>query len=119
MQNATLIKNIGQNIRYERLKRDLTIEELSEIINIAPGFLGLIERGQRGTSLSNLIKISKFFKISLDDLIIKDISNISKVEESKDSKSKELLDDYLRILAEDDLEFFIDVVKSFVKLRSK
>ncbi|MCD8157346.1 MAG: helix-turn-helix transcriptional regulator [Clostridiales bacterium] len=41
---------IGMNIRYERQLRNLTIEELSEIIGIAPGFLGLIERGQRGNN---------------------------------------------------------------------
>ena len=32
-------KIIGSNVRFERQKRDLTIEELSEILNIAPGFL--------------------------------------------------------------------------------
>ncbi len=53
-------KLIGSNIRFERQKRDLTIEELSEILNIAPGFLGLIERGQRGTSIKNLCKIAEF-----------------------------------------------------------
>ena len=62
-------KIIGSNVRFERQKRDLTIEELSEILNIAPGFLGLIERGQRGTSIKNLCKIAEFFSISLDQLI--------------------------------------------------
>lgn len=69
-------KIIGSNIRFERQKRDLTIEELSEILTIAPGFLGLIERGQRGTSIKNLCRIAEFFSISLDQLITKPAGTI-------------------------------------------
>lgn len=54
MHNKEIWQYIGAKIREEREKRQLTIEELAEILNIAPGFLGLIERGQRGTRLKNL-----------------------------------------------------------------
>lgn len=76
---------IGSNIRFERKKRDLTIEEFARVIGMAPGFVGLIERGQRGTSMANLVKITEFFEISLDDLITKDISSSGKVSSPKAS----------------------------------
>ena len=54
-------ETIGANIRYERRQRGLTIDEFAKVINMAPGFVGLIERGQRGTSMSNIVKIADFF----------------------------------------------------------
>lgn len=68
-------KIIGTNIRYERRLRGLTIDDFAKIIGMAPGFVGLIERGQRGTSISNMVKIAEFFNITLDDLITKDLSH--------------------------------------------
>ncbi len=63
-------KNIGSKIRFERKSRGLTIDDFAKIIGMAPGFLGLIERGQRGTSIANMVKIAQFFNITLDELII-------------------------------------------------
>ena len=54
-------KNIGTNIRLLRKSRGLTIEDLACVLDIAPGFLGLVERGTRGVSLANLARISIFF----------------------------------------------------------
>ena len=51
-------KIIGSNIRYERKRRGLTIDDFAKVIGMAPGFLGLIERGQRGTSVTNMVAIS-------------------------------------------------------------
>lgn len=78
-QNDTsdkLNKYIGSIIQRERKKKDLSIEELADCLDFAPGFLGLIERGQRGTSLQNLIKIAYFFKISLNELTGFDITKL-------------------------------------------
>ena len=37
-------KIIGSNIRYERKRRGLTIDDFAKVIGMAPGFLGLIEK---------------------------------------------------------------------------
>lgn len=67
-------KTIGSNIRYERKLRGLTIDDFAKVIGMAPGFVGLIERGQRGTSIANMVRIAEFFDITLDELITKDLS---------------------------------------------
>lgn len=114
-------KIIGSNIRFERQKRDLTIEELSEILNIAPGFLGLIERGQRGTSIKNLCKIANFFSITLDELITKSLAdaNNANVEEDADSPQKikhTTAVSLIHNLEVDELDFIITTIKSLKKL---
>lgn len=92
-------KIIGTNIRFKRKEYNLTIEDLSEIVDIAPGFLGLIERGQRGTSIVNLAKISDFFGVTLDDLIKKDLSQLNNDEIVKNiSKKQETIDTICLIL---------------------
>ena len=112
------IKIIGSNIRYERQKRNLTIEELSEIINVAPGFLGLIERGQRGTSIKNLCKIANFFSLTLDELITKYISNLEEDMVKEDdlfTQRKTTALSYVNNLDLQELEFLISSIKAFKK----
>ena len=62
-------KNIGTNIRLLRKNRGLTIEDLACVLDIAPGFLGLVERGTRGVSLANLARICMFFNVTMDQLV--------------------------------------------------
>ena len=61
-------KIIGKNIRRERLLRDISIEAFATMMGLTPGFIGLIERGQRGTTSSCIYQISKLFDISTDVL---------------------------------------------------
>lgn len=110
-------KIIGSNIRYERKKRDLTIEELSDILAIAPGFLGLIERGQRGTSIRNLCKIADFFSLTLDQLITRYISEEagSSVREGgleEEIASKRLsAESYVKNFDGEELDFVLTIFK--------
>lgn len=109
-------KIIGSNIRFERHKRNLTIDELSEILNIAPGFLGLIERGQRGTSIKNLCKIANFFSITLDTLITCPLGEALVVEEETELEQKRRTAlTYLNSLDLNSLEYFISSMKGFKK----
>ena len=109
-------KIIGSNIRFERQKRDLTIDELSEILNIAPGFLGLIERGQRGTSIKNLCKIASFFSITLDTLITCPLGDTSTVEEESELEQKRRTAlTYLSSLDINEIDYFIANMKGFKK----
>ena len=82
-------KNIGSNIRLKRKQKGMTIDELAEKFDLAPGFLGLIERGQRGTSMSNLVKISDFFGITLEQLIRYDLNTGEKKGEIKMTKERQ------------------------------
>ncbi len=121
-------KIIGSNIRFERQKRDLTIEELSEILNIAPGFLGLIERGQRGTSIKNLCKIAEFFSISLDQLITRPAGTVIKTDEeilAEKTEAAQLEERYntatslIHGLNLIELDFVITTIKSMRKLTKR
>lgn len=61
---------IGKRIKEQRLLYHLSSEALAEKIDISSGFMGLVERGQRGLSIANLVKVCKIFNITLDYLIL-------------------------------------------------
>ncbi|MBU3143386.1 helix-turn-helix domain-containing protein [Clostridium sp. CF012] len=65
---------IGNRIRLEREKFDMTREKLAEILNLSPYFLGQIERGERKMSISTLINISECLHISIDYLFFEQVN---------------------------------------------
>ena len=115
-------KIIGSNIRYERKRRGLTIDDFAKVIGMAPGFLGLIERGQRGTSVKNMVAIAEFFDISLDDLITKDLSNggadMKDMENTRSAKARRALKSLVSSLTGDEIVFITSVIKSMNKMNT-
>ena len=59
---------IGQNIRKERKKQRLTIEQLAELAGITDNFLGKIERGEGMPSLPTIDSIACALDVSIDSL---------------------------------------------------
>lgn len=60
---------IGANIRRFRSNIGISIENFAELLDVTPNFLGMIERGDRGCSLINLIKIASILNIKVDELL--------------------------------------------------
>ena len=72
--NNPYLSFIGKNIRYCRKRMGLTMNELAKGVGMAPAFLGLVERGQRGTSIDNLVKLADYLNITLEEMIKIDLS---------------------------------------------
>lgn len=62
------IKIIGANIRKERKRQMLTIEQLAEKVGITDNFLGKIERGEGMPSLPTIDSIACALDVSIDFL---------------------------------------------------
>lgn len=62
------LQKFGKRIKFLRLKASLTQLELAEILNMSPNFIGMIERGERNTTVENVFKIAKALKIKPSDL---------------------------------------------------
>ena len=59
---------VGANIRHQRVSRGMTIDELAELMELTPSFVGLIERGTRGATAYNLLRIATIFDVSVERL---------------------------------------------------
>jgi len=67
----------GKKIRDLRLKRGLSLTELSRLSGVSKSYLSFIERGkQTNPSLEVIEKISKALKIDLQTLITSQTKNI-------------------------------------------
>ncbi|MDR1689962.1 MAG: helix-turn-helix domain-containing protein [Clostridiales bacterium] len=113
-------KTIGENIRFERQQRNMSLEDLAEILGITPGFLGLVERGHRGTDISKLAQIAKVFGVTIDHLtLVRKKNEAKKVKEANDPVENKKSTVYSMVFDLDikELEFIIQVVRSLKQLR--
>ncbi len=60
-------KIIGEAIRLRRKKINFTPEQLAELVNLNPKYLGEIERGEKIISIEALLRISKAVKTPARD----------------------------------------------------
>ena len=107
MTKEELRITIGNNIRNERHIRGITIDELAKLLGLSSSALGLVERGDRGTTTYNLLKLSKIFDTSIDNFFIE--SSIKPVTETSQLNKK--INSLITGFTEKELEFVVDAVK--------
>jgi transcriptional regulator with XRE-family HTH domain len=61
-------KLVGWNIRRLRVERSLTIEELAAEANVAPAYLGQVERGAVNVGVVILGRVAKVLGARIDEL---------------------------------------------------
>jgi len=67
--NKKLLNAFGARIRELRLARSLSQEQLAELTGFHRTYIGMIERGERNLSLSNIGVFAKTFDTSLSELL--------------------------------------------------
>lgn len=96
------VKVMGKNIRRERQRQMLTMEQLAEKAGLSDNFLGKIERGEGKASLATIDRISCALNVGIDFLVgdvahsaehkfIKSLMQINGLDE----KSKEKFMDFI------------------------
>ncbi len=69
---------LKDNLRTKRKERNMTQEELAEVLNVSVGVISKWEKGLSCPDLETLIEIANFFEISVDVLLGYDIQCKSK-----------------------------------------
>jgi len=67
--NHKLLKQFGDKIRELRTARSLSQEKLAELTGFHRTYIGMIERGERNLSLSNIGVFAKVFAMSESELL--------------------------------------------------
>ena len=75
MVNEFLIKEFGNRIKQLRLEKNISQEKLSFLTGFHRTYIGMIERGERNISLSNIAVFAKVFEISISELL--DLKNVN------------------------------------------
>ena len=69
MPDEQLLKAFGQRIRHLRTAKGLSQEQLAEQTGFHRTYIGMVERGERNISLSNIGVFAKFFEMSVSELL--------------------------------------------------
>lgn len=68
MKKDILLK-FGRKVREERLKKQLSQEQLAELADVHRTYIGMIERGEKNITLENIEKISSALGLKIKDLV--------------------------------------------------
>lgn len=68
MKNIKLLE-LGNKIRLERMKRDISQEKLAEMANVSIRTISDIERGITDIRYTNLLQIAGAFDLTLSELL--------------------------------------------------
>ena len=109
---------MGANIRNERMARNMSIDDLAELLNLTPGFVGSIERGIRGATPNTLYKLADIFDISLDVIFSTSNQRASSIleNEPKSKVKRNKVTSLIADLTENELDFVIRMVKNIKKM---
>jgi transcriptional regulator with XRE-family HTH domain len=69
MLNQILIEEFGKRIRQLRTERNLSQEELSFLTGFHRTYIGMVERGERNISLSNIGVFARAFEMPISKLM--------------------------------------------------
>lgn len=65
---AKFLKDFGEQLARVRKKRNLTQEQLADLVDVHRTYIGFIEQGKRNPSIGNIHKMANALKVSLKDL---------------------------------------------------
>lgn len=75
MINKFLISEFGRRIKQLRNQKNISQEKLSFSTGFHRTYIGMIERGERNISLTNMAVFAKVFEMSISELL--DFSSIN------------------------------------------
>ena len=69
MDKQTLLKKFGKNVKIERIKKDLTQEQLSEILDVNSNYIACIECGRQNMSLAKINELAQALQTDIENLL--------------------------------------------------
>ncbi len=69
MNKEILLKKFGKNVKIERIKQDLTQEQLGDIMGVGQAYIASIERGKENMSLAKVLELAQFLNVDIENLL--------------------------------------------------
>lgn len=69
MINQFILKEFGNRVRHLRTQKGLSQEKLSFLTGFHRTYIGMIERGERNISLTNILVFAKAFEMDVSELL--------------------------------------------------
>ena len=98
---------VGQRIKMAREAKNLSQEDLAEMVDLSPSHISVIERGVKTTKLDTFVAIANALEVSADALLV-DV-----VDHSVLGVTNELYDMISRVSKEDQKRI-LNAVRAFI-----
>ena len=108
---------IGQNVRAERELRKMSREDLAETLDLTVSHIGLIERGERGTTAVTLEKLAHVLNISIDSLFAPSDRETFSAREEREfnlASNHRKISSLVTRLNEQETDFVLHVIKGLL-----
>ncbi len=69
MDKKELLKIFGKNVKIERIKKDLTQEQLAEKMDVSQNYIACIETGKQNMSLGKILELAKNLNTDIHNLL--------------------------------------------------
>ena len=69
MNKTQLLKLFGKNVKIERIKQDLTQEQLAEKMDVSQNYIACIESGRQNMSLGKILELSEVLGVDIEKLL--------------------------------------------------
>lgn len=99
--------DIGEAIKFARIDKRVTQEELAEILNVTPTHVKHLESGHRKPSIPVLFAIAKTLNMSVDNIIFAEKTKNDKLMTDIINAAKQLNDSQLNVV--------LDLINSIIK----
>jgi transcriptional regulator with XRE-family HTH domain len=119
LNTSTLKRTMGKNVRSLRESKNISIDELAQLMSLSPAFIGLIERGTRGITSFNVKQLTEIFDISADELFKEPRASLSVKEPDFKTSQIEKANILAKKLTLDELNIAINLMSQLYSLRKK
>jgi transcriptional regulator len=69
MDKKELLKIFGKNVKIERIKKDLTQEQLAEKMDVSQNYIACIETGKQNMSLGKILELAQNLNTDIHNLL--------------------------------------------------
>lgn len=69
MNKQELLKKFGKNVKIARIKKDLTQEQLAEIMDVNSNYVAYIEAGRQNMSLGKILELANALEVDINTLL--------------------------------------------------
>ncbi len=70
MNKEMFLKKFGKNVKLERIKKDLTQEQLAEKMDVSNNYISGIENGRSNMSLGKILELADYIGTDVQNLLI-------------------------------------------------
>jgi len=118
-EKRKLDKIVGENVRIERKRRNMSREELANVLDISTSLLSLIERGKRGVTQVTLGRLMSAFNVTSDVLRAEFPGAPSDRKISDDAVYFKKASALITQLSETELEMLCYSIKGILAMRAR